>query len=108
MVIRISRGKFPPDRFEDIAARLRRSGDVLIPSIRQLPGVLDYYAAIDQTSATMVNVSVWDNLSHAQQMSTFGPMLALAQEFQAAGVEFERPIINYDSVWNFSTRGNAK
>ena len=107
MVLRISRGKFAPGKFDEIAARLKQSGETLIPAIRQLPGVLDYYAAIDQASATMVNVSVWDTLAHAQQMSSLAPMLALAQEFQSAGVEFGRPIINYEMVWQFGTTENG-
>jgi hypothetical protein len=47
----------------------------------------------------MINVSVWQSLAEAKQMETLAPMLALAKEFSQMGVNFERPIINYDVVW---------
>ncbi len=47
----------------------------------------------------MVNVSVWRSVADAQQMQTLGPMLALAEEFTREGVRFERPIINYETLW---------
>jgi hypothetical protein len=48
----------------------------------------------------MVNVSVWDSLEHAQAMTTLAAMGALAKEFIALGVEFERPIVNYPTLWH--------
>jgi hypothetical protein len=47
----------------------------------------------------MINVSTWDTLEHAQAMATLSEMAALAQEFGALGVEFERPIANYPVLW---------
>ena len=47
----------------------------------------------------MVNVSVWESLEAANQMATLPEMLALAGEFIELGVEFERPIVNYASLW---------
>jgi hypothetical protein len=32
-------------------------------------------------------------------MATLAPMLALAEEFAALGVEFERPILNDETLW---------
>jgi hypothetical protein len=32
-------------------------------------------------------------------MATFAPMLALAEEFTAIDVRFERPIPNFDTLW---------
>jgi hypothetical protein len=34
-------------------------------------------------------------------MATFAPMLELAKEFTALGVRFERPILNFDTLWRF-------
>lgn len=99
MVVRISRGSYPPERHAEIAARLAAAGDVLVPAIRAMEGCLGYYAGADEASGTMVNVSVWDTLEHAQGMASLAPMLALAGEFVALGVAFERPIINYESLW---------
>jgi hypothetical protein len=99
MIIRLSRGKYPSAQHHAIAQRLSASAASLLPAIKGLPGCLGYYAAIDEASCTLVNVSVWDTLAHAQAMATLAPMLALADEFAALGVEFERPIINYETLW---------
>ena len=32
-------------------------------------------------------------------MQTLAPMLALAEEFSREGVSFERPILNYQTLW---------
>lgn len=98
-VIRISRGSFQPERYEIVKAHLTQSQETLIPAIRQLNGLLHYYVGIDPVSNTMVNVSIWQSLADAKQMETLAPMLALAKEFIDLGVTFERPIINYDTVW---------
>jgi hypothetical protein len=47
----------------------------------------------------MVNVSIWRSSTDAQQMQTFEPMLALADDFAREGVRFDRPIINYETLW---------
>ena len=41
----------------------------------------------------------WQSVADANQMATFAPMLALAEEFTAIGVRFERPILNFDTLW---------
>jgi quinol monooxygenase YgiN len=99
MVVRISRGSYPPALHADITARLAESARALVPAITALEGCVSYYAGTDEGSSTMVNVSVWDTLAHAQAMAALAPMLALAQEFIALGVQFERPIINYPALW---------
>jgi hypothetical protein len=98
-VVRISRGSFAPQKYETIKARLDAAQSTLVPAIRQLAGCLHYFAAIDRESSSMVNVSIWRSLADAQQMQTLAPMLALAEEFTREGVRFERPIINYETLW---------
>ncbi len=98
-VVRISRGSFQPEAYETVKERLTQSKASLIPAIRELNGLLHYYAGIDAISNTMINVSVWQSLADAKQMETLAPMLALTKEFIDLGVTFERPIINYDTVW---------
>ena len=98
-IVRISRGSFAPEKYETIKARLEAAQTSLVPAIRQLAGCLHYFAAIDRESSSMVNVSVWRSLADAQQMQTLGPMLALAEDFTREGVRFERPIINYETLW---------
>lgn len=98
-VVRISRGSFPPESFDAVNRRLDESQQSLVPAIRALDGLISYYAGADAQSNTMVNVSVWESLAAAEQMATLPEMLALAGEFISLGVSFERPIVNYDCLW---------
>ena len=98
-IVRISRGSFKPEDYERIKARLEESQQTLVPAIRKLSGCMHYWAGIDLTTSAMVNVSVWKSLADAKQMETLAPMLALAGEFVKLGVVFERPIANYDALW---------
>ncbi len=98
-VVRISRGAFEPAAYSAIQERLIDSKKTLIPAIRALHGCLHYYVGIDVTSNTMINVSVWASLEDAKQMDKLAPMLALAAEFTKLGVRFERPIPNYETLW---------
>jgi quinol monooxygenase YgiN len=100
VIIRISRGSYPTSRHAEFTARMTEAGTTLVPAIKKLPGCLSYYAATDEASSTMVNVSVWDTPEHAQAMATLPEMVALAKEFIALGAEFERPIINYPALWH--------
>jgi len=100
MIVRISRGSFEPSSAQVIAERLRRSADTLIPAVRRLDGLLAYHAGIDSAAGTMVNVSTWRDLDAARQMDGLAEMQALAKEFLALGVQFERPIINYETLWS--------
>jgi quinol monooxygenase YgiN len=99
MFVRISKGHYKSELHAEVTARLAASSTSLVPAIRALPGCLSYYAGSDQSSSTMVNVSVWDTLEHAQAMGSLPEMAALAKEFIGLGVEFERPIANYPVLW---------
>ena len=99
-VIRLSRGSFPPERLEEVRTRLDAARATLVPAVRGLRGCLHFWAAIDPVSSTMLNVSVWETLADAKQMETLAPMLALAGEFIALGVTFERPITNSQVLWD--------
>jgi quinol monooxygenase YgiN len=100
MIVRISKGSYPASRHAEFTARMVDAGKTLIPAIRKLPGCLSYFAATDENSSTMVNVSVWDTLEHAQAMASLPEMVALGKEFIALGAEFERPIVNYPALWH--------
>ena len=99
-IVRVSRGSFSPEKFEAIKTRLATAQNTLVPAIRQLSGCLHYFAAIDRESSSMLNVSVWQSVADAKQMQSLGPMLALAEDFTREGVTFERPIINYETLWS--------
>jgi hypothetical protein len=97
-VVRVSRGTFDPVRFEDVERMTRESGKYLIPAIRQLPGLVDYFAAASP-SGSMVHVSIWDTDEHAQQMSRLKEMIVDARKAaEAVGVTFV-PIVNYPVSW---------
>jgi quinol monooxygenase YgiN len=99
MYVRISRGSYSPQLHLEVSRRLNAASRSLVPAIRQLPGCVSYFAGSDAESSTLVNVSVWDTLEHAEAMSSLAEMLALAKDFIAIGVEFERPIVNYECMW---------
>ena len=98
-VLRLSRGSFPADKYPIIRDRLKSAESSLVPAINALRGFIHFWAGIDRVSNTMVNISVWATLDDAKQMESLAPMLALATEFTSMGVQFERPITNYESLW---------
>jgi hypothetical protein len=99
-VVRISLGRFDAENFEHIRQLLDDSQKTLIPGIRQLKGNKAYYVGIDQENSTMTNVSIWDTLDDAKQMASLQAMLDLAKTFIDAGVKFERPITNHQTLWS--------
>jgi len=46
-------------------------------------------------------VSMWETIADADQMASFEPMTKLGAEFSKMGVRFERPIMNFDTLWQF-------
>lgn len=98
-VVRISRASFAPEKYDEIKDRLDRAQNALVPAIQRLHGCIHYFAAIDRKSSSMVNVSVWQSAEDAKQMQTLAPMLELAEAFTREGVRFERPILNYQTLW---------
>lgn len=104
MYVRISKGSYRPELHAEVTDRLAASAKTLVPAISAMAGCLSYYAGTEQASCTMVNVSVWDTLEHAQAMGSLPEMATLAKEFVALGVEFERPIVNYPVLWQLPPR----
>jgi hypothetical protein len=98
MIVRISKGSFPPDRLADAEAALAASEAVLRPAIERMAGLLHYYVAIDRDTGQLTNTSVWDTLEHATAMSSLAEMQAQRPVLEAAGVTFE-PITNHDTLW---------
>jgi quinol monooxygenase YgiN len=98
-VIRISLGRFEPDKYETVRQLLQESEKTLIPAIRGLEGNRAYYVGIDRENNSMTNVSVWDTRGNAEQMASLKAMLDLAIIFVGVGVRFERPITNHETLW---------
>lgn len=98
MFVRVSRGLFAFERFEEMERRLKEAEAALAPAIAKLPGLIDYYAGIDPITASMIRVSVWDVQEHAEAMARLPEVIALRKEFEDAGVEWE-PISTYQVAW---------
>jgi hypothetical protein len=98
-VVRISLGRFDADKYDIIRQLLDQSQKTLIPAIRKLKGNRAYYVGIDRENSAMTNVSIWETLDDAKQMASLQAMLDLAKTFVDAGVRFERPITNHETLW---------
>lgn len=97
-VVRISRGRFPQEKYPEISRLIDESAAPLAPAIQALSGLLYYHAGVDPNTNTVVNVSVWENERAAKQMDTLSPMLAQRPILESAGVQFDK-IANYEPAW---------
>jgi hypothetical protein len=104
-VVRVSILRCKAERFQEFERMMRESAMILLPGIQAMRGCRGYYAGSDPATASLSNVSVWDTLEDAQQMEHFQPMLDLGKRFLDAGATFERPIMNYSTLWQL---GNAE
>jgi hypothetical protein len=66
-----------------------------------LRGLLHYYVAVDATSNSMINVSVWESLTAAKQMDSLREMLAQRDIFLGLSVKFQL-IRNYPGPWSIA------
>ena len=69
MIVRISKGTFPPNRLGDAERALAASETALREALKVMPGLVHYYVAIDRDAGQLTNVSVWDTMDHARAMS---------------------------------------
>jgi mannose/cellobiose epimerase-like protein (N-acyl-D-glucosamine 2-epimerase family) len=98
MIVRISKGRFAPERAAGAEAALAASEVALRDALTTMPGLVHYYVAIDREQCQLTNVSVWDTLEHAKAMSSLQAMLDQRPVLEAAGVTFE-PITNHETLW---------
>jgi len=98
-VVRGSILRCAPDRFSEMRQMMLNAEKVLRPGIESMRGLLAYYGGADEATSSLTNVSVWTDWAAAKQRDTFQPMLDLAKEFAAKGAAFERPIMNYATLW---------
>lgn len=101
-IIRVSVIRCQQQRFADLKKMMAESIAVLEPGIRQMRGLIHFYAGEDEAVSSLVNVSVWRTLDDAKQLDRFQPMLDLGKVFVAKGAAFERPIMNYTSQWEIT------
>ncbi len=100
-IVRVSILNIPAEHVDHVS-QLMTEAEASLSGIRELPGLLAYFAGVDRATSQFSNVSVWDTTEHAQAMSTFQPMLDLATQFLTIpGVTFVRPIPNFDTLWQW-------
>ena len=98
-IVRVSILRCTPDRFAEMRQMMIDAEKVLRPGIESMRGLLAYYGGADEMTSSLTNVSVWIDLDAANQMDRFQPMLDLGEQFSAKGATFERPIMNYMTLW---------
>jgi hypothetical protein len=62
-------------------------------------GLIAFYVGADEATTSLTNTSLWADLDTAKQLDRFQPMLDIGKEFVAKGAVFERPIMNYTTLW---------
>lgn len=104
-VVRVSILRCAPERFAEVRQLAMEADLVLRPGIEAMAGLLAFYFGADEATSSLTNVSLWTSLEAAKQLDTFQPMLDLAKPFIAKGATFERPIMNYATLWQL--KGSA-
>ena len=99
---RVSRGTFSPEKLEAVRAAFAASQATLEPATRRLRGHRMSYTAIDAASSSIAYVSFWDDLEAAKQLGALPEMQAAGAELVKLGVQFERPVINYETLWSIT------
>jgi hypothetical protein len=98
-IVRVSVLRCAPDKFAEIRQMMTDAEEVLRPGIESMRGLLAFYTGADEVTSSLAQVSVWIDLAAAKQLDTFQPMLDSGKEFVARGATFERPIMNYATLW---------
>ena len=104
-VIRVSIMRCAPEKFTEFQQMTIEIDSVLRPGIEAMPGLINFYAGADEATSSLAQVSIWKTLDDAKQLDTFQPMLDLGKTFAQKGATFERPIMNYLTLWQ--VRGSA-
>ena len=98
-IVRVSVLRCAPDKFAEIRQMMTDAEEVLRPGIESMRGLLAFYTGADEVTSSLAQVSVWIDLAAAKQLDTFQPMLESGKEFVVRGATFERPIMNYATLW---------
>jgi phage-related protein len=104
-VVRVSIFRCAPEKFAEFQQMMIEADSVLRPGIEAMPGLINFYAGADDATSSLTNVSIWKTLDDAKQLDTFQPMLDLGKTFTQKGATFERPMMNYLTLWQL--RGSA-
>jgi hypothetical protein len=104
-VIRVSILRCQPEKFPELRQMMIEADALLRPGIEAMAGLIDFYAGADEAASSLTNVSIWETLENAKQLDTYQPMLDAGKAFVERGATFERPIMNYATLWQL--RGPA-
>jgi hypothetical protein len=99
LVVRVSIMRCAPEKFAEFHRMMIESDSVLRPGIEAMRGLIDFYVGADEATSSLSQVSIWKTLDGAKQLDTFQPMLDLGKTFAQKGATFERPIMNYLTLW---------
>lgn len=105
-VVRVATNHMPESKMDELTEMMRNAEDEL-KGILALKGLRSYFAGVDRARSELVNVSVWDSVEDAEQMTTFQPMLDLAARFATHGVTFVRPVPNFEFLWQWGDIGGT-
>lgn len=94
-VIRISRASFDPQRADEVITLLQEMRAMIWPKQEQLAGYIDGYMGVDRQNSTMIWVTVWESLEHANALGALPEMRTSNASLQAQGVKFE-PIATHE------------
>jgi hypothetical protein len=98
-IVRVSIIRCAPDRYAELRQMMIDADTVLRPGIEAMRGLIAFYVGADEATTSLTNTSLWADLEAAKQLDRFQPMLDLGKEFVAKGAVFERPIMNYTTLW---------
>jgi hypothetical protein len=104
-VVRVSILRCAPEKFAEFQQMMIETDSILRPGIEAMPGLISFYVGADEATSSLSQVSLWKTLDDAKQLDTFQPMLDLGKAFVQKGATFERPIMNYSTLWQL--RGSA-
>jgi hypothetical protein len=99
IVVRVSIIRCKEENFAGLRDMIISTQTRLAPGIAKMPGLLHFYVGADEATSSLTNVCLWSTLEIAKQLDSFQPMLDLGREFVAKGATFERPIMNYTTLW---------
>jgi hypothetical protein len=80
MFVRVTRGRFPTARYDEI---LRQTQEQLVPAVKRLPGFRSYRGGVDRAAGLLVAVSLWDTAEQAAGLA------ALRSAFDGLGIQFD-------------------
>ena len=101
-ILRVSVLRCQPQHFAELKKMMAESLGALEHGIRQMRGLIHFYAGEDEAVNSLTNVSVWRTLEDAKQLDTYQPMRDLGKAFTDKGATFERPVMNYASLWEIT------